>query len=60
MKNMRPSWLFVCILALLSMLLALAINMYLPAFLEIAKDLDVSQEKIQSSLAIFTFRFAIA
>ncbi|AUI65842.1 MULTISPECIES: Bcr/CflA family multidrug efflux MFS transporter [Glaesserella] len=50
---------FVIIMGLLSMLPPLAIDMYLPSFLDIAKDLSVSQEKVQTTLAIFTFGFAI-
>lgn len=41
------------------MLPPLAIDMYLPSFLDIAKDLNVSQEKIQTTLAIFTAGFAL-
>ena len=60
MKTSAPqSKLFVIILGLLSMLPPLAIDMYLPSFLEIARDLNVSQEKVQTTLAIFTFGFAV-
>ncbi|WP_373768226.1 Bcr/CflA family multidrug efflux MFS transporter [Glaesserella sp.] len=55
----RPNGFFIIILGLLSMLPPLAIDMYLPSFLDIAKDLSVSQEKVQTTLAIFTFGFAI-
>lgn len=58
-KPLRPNGFFVLILGLLSMLPPLAIDMYLPSFLNIAQDLNVSQEKVQATLAIFTFGFAI-
>ena len=41
------------------MLPPLAIDMYLPSFLDIARDLAVSQEKVQTTLAVFTFGFAV-
>lgn len=50
---------FVLILGMMSMLPPLAIDMYLPSFLDIAKDLEVSQEKVQATLAIFTIGFAV-
>lgn len=60
MKNViKPSGLFIVILGLLSMLPPLAIDMYLPSFLEIARDLNVSQEKVQATLASFTLGFAL-
>lgn len=58
-KNVRASGLFILILGLLSMLAPLAIDMYLPSFLDIARDLNVSHEKVQGTLASFTFGFAI-
>ncbi|QGM80882.1 Bcr/CflA family multidrug efflux MFS transporter [Otariodibacter oris] len=51
--------LFIIIIGLLSMLPPLAIDMYLPSFLEIAKTLQVSQENIQITLAIFTLGFSL-
>ncbi|GJH41680.1 bicyclomycin resistance protein [Capnocytophaga sp. HP1101] len=54
----KPDFLFVLIMGILSMLTPLAIDMYLPAFLNIANDLHVSQESIQTTLALFTFGFA--
>lgn len=58
-KITRPNGFFVVIMGLLSMLPPLAIDMYLPSFLDIAQDLSVSQEKVQTTLAIFTFGFAV-
>lgn len=56
--NQKPSAIFIIIMALVSMLPPLAIDMYLPSFLDIARDLNVSQEKVQTTLATFTFGFA--
>ncbi|OOR98172.1 Bcr/CflA family drug resistance efflux transporter [Haemophilus paracuniculus] len=53
----KPS--FIIILGILAMLPPLAIDMYLPSFLDIAKDLNVSQESVQATLAIFTLGFAV-
>lgn len=50
---------FIIIMAMLSMLPPLAIDMYLPSFLDIARDLHVNQENVQATLALFTFGFAI-
>lgn len=58
MENKRPSPSFFIILGMMAMLPPLAIDMYLPSFLDIAKDLAVSQEKVQTTLAVFTFGFA--
>lgn len=49
---------FVIIMGILAMLPPLAIDMYLPSFLDIAQDLKVSQESVQATLAIFTIGFA--
>ena len=40
------------------MLTPLAIDMYLPAFVKIANDLNVSEEMISQTLALFTLGFA--
>ena len=40
------------------MLTPLAIDMYLPSFGSIAQDLHVSEERIQTTLALFTLGFA--
>lgn len=55
----KPHPCFFIILGMMAMLPPLAIDMYLPSFLDIAKDLAVSQEKVQTTLAIFTIGFAI-
>ncbi|WHP46790.1 Bcr/CflA family multidrug efflux MFS transporter [Mannheimia bovis] len=57
MENKRPSPSFFIILGMMAMMPPLAIDMYLPSFLDIAKDLAVSQEKVQTTLALFTLGF---
>lgn len=58
MKNYNIDILFILILGLLSMLTPLAIDMYLPSFGDIAQDLSVPKEQIQTTLALFTLGFA--
>lgn len=55
----KPHPCFFIILGMMAMLPPLAIDMYLPSFIDIARDLAVSQEKVQTTLAVFTFGFAI-
>ncbi|MGQ0285709.1 Bcr/CflA family multidrug efflux MFS transporter [Pasteurellaceae bacterium 22721_9_1] len=50
--------LFILTLAMLSMLPPLGIDMYLPSFLQMAKDLEVSPEQVQYTLTFFTFGMA--
>lgn len=57
MENKRPSPSFFIILGMMAMMPPLAIDMYLPSFLDISKDLAVSQEKVQTTLALFTLGF---
>ena len=59
MSENKPQPLFFIILGMMAMLPPLAIDMYLPSFLDIARDLTVSQEKVQTTLAVFTFGFAV-
>ena len=58
LKDSKPDLLFILIMGLLSMLTPLAIDMYLPAFVKIANDLNVSEEMISQTLALFTLGFA--
>lgn len=59
MENAKRDHLcFVIIMGMLAMLPPLAIDMYLPSFIDIANELNVSQEKVQATLAIFTLGFA--
>lgn len=59
MTERKPHPCFFIILGMMAMLPPLAIDMYLPSFLDIARDLNVSQEKVQTTLAVFTFGFAV-
>lgn len=59
MSEKKPHPCFFIILGMMAMLPPLAIDMYLPSFLDIARDLVVSQEKVQTTLAVFTFGFAV-
>lgn len=59
MKKNKTDVLFITILGLISMLTPLAIDMYLSSFGAMAKDFSVSEEKIQITLALFTFGFAV-
>jgi len=51
----KVNLLFVVTLGILSMLPPLGIDMYLPAFLNIAADLNVAPEQVQHTLTSFTF-----
>lgn len=59
MPHTKPHPYFFIILGMMAMLPPMAIDMYLPSFLDIAQDLNVSQEKVQTTLAIFTSGFAV-
>ncbi len=54
----KANALFIIILGMLSMLTPFAIDMYLSSFLTIAQELNVSEERVQSTLALFTLGFA--
>lgn len=58
-QKVKINFLFILTLALLSMLPPLGVDMYLPAFLLIAKDLSVSPEQIQHTLTFFAYGMAI-
>ncbi|TCP94788.1 DHA1 family bicyclomycin/chloramphenicol resistance-like MFS transporter [Cricetibacter osteomyelitidis] len=58
-KNQHAGPVFILVLGILAMLPPLAIDMYLPSFLDISKDLSVPAEKVQNTLALFTMGFAI-
>lgn len=58
-KNATIPKYFTLILGIMAMLTPLAIDMYLPSFLAIAKELEVTPEKIQQTLVLYTFGFAI-
>ncbi|WP_235977601.1 Bcr/CflA family multidrug efflux MFS transporter [Spirabiliibacterium pneumoniae] len=58
LADMGKSPIFIIILGTMAMLTPLAVDMYLPAFLDIARDLHVNAEKVQNTLALFTIGFA--
>lgn len=58
-NQQQANFIFVLVLGILAMLPPLAIDMYLPSFLDIAQDLNVSAERVQNTLALFTLGFAI-
>ncbi|OOF69726.1 Bcr/CflA family multidrug efflux MFS transporter [Rodentibacter caecimuris] len=53
-----PRFIFVSILGLLSMLPPLAVDMYLPAFISIARDLNIAAEQVQYTLTFFAYGMA--
>lgn len=55
----QASFVFILVLGILAMLPPLAIDMYLPSFLDIAQDLQVNPERVQNTLALFTLGFAL-
>ncbi|MDU8925248.1 Bcr/CflA family multidrug efflux MFS transporter [Pasteurellaceae bacterium LIM206] len=57
-KQQQFGFLFIATLGILSMLPPLGVDMYLPAFLDIAKDLNVESEAVQYTLTFFTFGMA--
>lgn len=59
MSHQKFDPVFIIIMAMLAMMPPLAIDMYLPSFLDIARDLSVNQESVQATLALFTFGFAV-
>ena len=54
----KPTFIFILTLGILSMLPPLGVDMYLPSFLEIAKDLSVSPEQVQYTLTAFAYGMA--
>lgn len=55
----KISALFLITLGMLSMLPPLGVDMYLPAFLNIAADLNVAPEQVPYTLTLFTFGIAL-
>lgn len=55
----KISTLFLITLGMLSMLPPLGVDMYLPAFLNIAADLNVAPEQVPYTLTLFTFGIAL-
>lgn len=54
----KVSLTFIVTLGILSMLPPIGVDMYLPSFLNIAKDLNVASEQVQYTLTFFTFGMA--
>ncbi|OOF42464.1 Bcr/CflA family drug resistance efflux transporter [Rodentibacter rarus] len=57
-KTIKPTFIFIVTLGILSMLPPFGVDMYLPAFLEIAKDLKISPEQVQHTLTAFAYGMA--
>ncbi|QEH10029.1 Bcr/CflA family multidrug efflux MFS transporter [Histophilus somni] len=57
-SKQNASFVFILTLGILSMLPPLGVDMYLPAFLNIAQDLKVSPEQVQHTLTFFTYGLA--
>ncbi|MFQ1046961.1 Bcr/CflA family multidrug efflux MFS transporter [Avibacterium paragallinarum] len=55
----KPSVIFILTLGILSMLPALGVDMYLPAFLRISQDLHIDAEEVQHTLTFFAYGLAI-
>ena len=58
-QNIKPNFIFIATLGILSMLPPFGVDMYLPSFLEIAKDLHISPEQVQNTLTAFAYGMAI-
>ncbi|HDR0713211.1 TPA: Bcr/CflA family efflux MFS transporter, partial [Pasteurella multocida] len=58
-KPVKAGTIFIITLGILSMLPPLGVDMYLPAFLLIAKDLNVTPEQVQHTLTFFAAGMAI-
>jgi len=54
----QAGFIFILTLGILSMLPPLGVDMYLPAFLNIAQDLQVSPEQVQHTLTFFAYGMA--
>lgn len=57
-QNTRPIFIFIVTLGILSMLPPFGVDMYLPSFLAIAKDLNVSPDQVQYTLTSFAYGMA--
>lgn len=58
MNQQKSTFIFILTLGILSMLPPFGVDMYLPSFLEIAKDLGVSPEQVQHTLTSFAYGMA--
>lgn len=57
-KIVQPNFIFIATLGILSMLPPLGVDMYLPSFLNIAQDLNISAEEVQYTLTAFAYGMA--
>ncbi|OOF80453.1 Bcr/CflA family multidrug efflux MFS transporter [Rodentibacter caecimuris] len=57
-QNIKPTFIFIMTLGILSMLPPFGVDMYLPSFLEIAKDFNISPEQVQHTLTAFAYGMA--
>ncbi|STO55436.1 bicyclomycin/multidrug efflux system protein [Canicola haemoglobinophilus] len=57
-SQVKASFIFILTLGILSMLPPLGVDMYLPAFLNIAQDMKVSPEQVQHTLTFFAYGMA--
>ncbi|WP_109078138.1 Bcr/CflA family multidrug efflux MFS transporter [Aggregatibacter kilianii] len=58
-KVIKNNFIFVVALGILSMLPPFSVDMYLPAFLNIAQDLRVTNEQVQYTLTAFAYGLAL-
>ena len=58
-KTRQTGFLFVVALGILSMLPPLGVDMYLPAFLNIAQDFQVTNDQVQHTLTSFAYGLAL-
>ena len=58
-KTVKTNFIFVVALGILSMLPPLGVDMYLPAFLNIAQDLQVTTDQVQHTLTAFAYGLAL-
>lgn len=57
-QNIRPTFIFIATLGILSMLPPLGVDMYIPSFLNIAEDLNINSEQVQYTLTFFAYGMA--
>lgn len=57
--EIKNYFLFIATLSILAMLSPLNVDMYLPAFINIAQDLNVESEQVQNTLAAFAYGLAL-
>lgn len=58
MAQFKPTFIFIIALSILSMLPPLGVDMYIPSFLNIAADLQITPEQVQHTLTAFAYGMA--